>query len=276
MNTIDQFENLAERLVEGTFARLFAGRVSPMKVALHLERAIEEHQVCIPGGEAQAPTEYWVYLNPKDFRALATQGIDGEEDVGAEEALAAQITELVSEADLALQAPPIVHIEPDDDVSVRDVSVEARWIRPESELEQTREMSASGGGETIPTPQQGPKGRPFLILQGDRHVNLTQPTVSIGRALDNDVIIDDPRVSRHHAQIRQRYGHLVLYDLDSSGGTQINGYPVDECVLHSGDVISFAGVEVIYGEDPPTPIPLPPDEETPTLTKSKKAQVEPE
>jgi pSer/pThr/pTyr-binding forkhead associated (FHA) protein len=270
MNKIDQLENLAERLAEGTFARLFAGRISPMKVALHLERAIEEHQVCVPGDAAQAPTEYWVYLNPQDFQALAAQGDRGQGEMPAEQALARHITELVSETDLALQSPPTVHIQPSEDVPVRDVRVEARWVRPESDLERTREMSTRDPDELeeeTPLPS-GPPGHPFLIVDGKRHVDLSQPTVSIGRALDNDVIIEDPRVSRHHAQIRQRYGHLVLYDLDSSGGTQINGYPVNECVLHSGDVISFAGVEVIYGEDPPTPIPLPPDEETPVLTQS--------
>lgn len=277
MNKIDQFENLAERLVEGTFARLFAGRISPMKVALHLERAIENHQVCVPGQSAQAPTEYWIYLNPKDFRALAAQGSQDQEGTPAEQTLARHITELVSEADLALPSPPTVHIEADDDVPVRDVRVEARWIRQESEVERTREMSRTEADEAQEPLHRGPKGRPFLILEGARHVNIDQPTTSIGRALDNDVIIEDPRVSRHHAQIRQRYGHLVLYDLDSSGGTQINGYPVDECVLHSGDVISFAGEEVIYGEDPPTPIPLPVDEETPKLTRSKaKAEVDSE
>jgi pSer/pThr/pTyr-binding forkhead associated (FHA) protein len=269
MNTIDQFENLAERLVEGTFARLFAGRVSPMKVALHLERAIEEQQVCIPGGEAQAPTDYWVYLNPKDFGALAAQSAEEDEGGRAEEALASQITELVSEADLALQSPPVVHLEPKEDVPPRDVRVEARWIRPESNVEQTQQMSKDATNQKEPPPAQGPRGRPFVILEGKRHVSLTEPTVSIGRALDNDLIIDDPRVSRHHAEIRQRYGHLVLYDLDSSGGTSINGYPVDECVLHSGDVISFAGVEVIYGEDPPTPIRLRPDEDTPALPRTE-------
>ncbi|MFW6115647.1 MAG: FHA domain-containing protein, partial [Chloroflexota bacterium] len=68
-------------------------------------------------------------------------------------------------------------------------------------------------------------------------------------------------------QLRHRYGHYVLYDLDSSGGTRINDYPVEECVLHSGDVISFAGVEVVYGEDPPTPIPLPTDADTQALQR---------
>jgi pSer/pThr/pTyr-binding forkhead associated (FHA) protein len=275
MNKISQFENMAERLVEGTFARLFATRLSPLKVAVHLERAIEEHQVCIPGGVAQAPTHYWIYLNPKDYDTLTKTGAPGREGAEAERALAHQVTELISQADLALEAPPVVHVEPDQDVSPRDVRVEARWIRPESEeVERTRQMARQTAHELTTADQpgnedtapQGLTGRPFLVVEGNRHVNLTQPTVSVGRALDNDVIIDDPRVSRHHAQLQRRYGHYVLHDLDSTGGSKINGYPVEECLLHSGDVISFAGVEVIYGEDPPTPIPLPPDEATPAMT----------
>jgi pSer/pThr/pTyr-binding forkhead associated (FHA) protein len=268
MNRIDQFENIAERLVEGTFARLFAPRLSPPKVAAHLERAIEEHQICVPGKAAQAPTHYWIYLNPRDYDALTTSGSAGREGAEAEQALARQIIELISQADLALEASPVVHVRPDEGVPPRDVRVEARWVRPEpDEVETTREMTRQnqpGDDETAP---QGPSGRPFLIVEGNRHVSLTKPVVTVGRALDNDVIIEDPRISRHHAQLRQRYGHYVLYDLDSTSGTSINGYPVEECMLHSGDVISLAGVELIYGEDPPTPIPLPSDEDTPALTE---------
>jgi hypothetical protein len=266
MNSIDRFENMAERLVEGTFARLFAGRLSPMKVAVHLERAIEDHQVCVPGGPAQAPNHYWIYLNPQDYDTLTKRDSPGREPAEAEQALARQITELVSQADLALEVPPVVHIESDDRVSPRDVRVEAELVLPQSdEVERTRVMTAADMvQEERPAPQP-PPGRPFLIVEGSRHVNLTQPVVSIGRALDNDVIIEDPRISRHHAQCRQRYGHYVLHDLESTGGTRINGYPVEECMLHSGDVVSFAGVEVIYGEDPPTPIPLPANDDTPAL-----------
>ncbi|MGD2179111.1 MAG: DUF3662 domain-containing protein [Anaerolineae bacterium] len=268
MNRIDHFENVAARLVEGTFARLFAGRLSPLKIATHLERAIEMHQVCIPGETPQAPTHYWVYLNPRDYNALTTPGATGQEGPAAEQALARQITELISQADLALDAPPVVHVESDGAVSPHDVRVEARWIRQESdEVERTREMAASDAPEDLGGVPQAPPGRPFLIVEGDRHINLTDSVVSIGRALDNDVIIEDPRISRHHAQIRQRYGHYVLYDFGSTGGTEINGYPVEECMLHSGDVISFAGVQVIYGEDPPTPIPLPASEDTPALSE---------
>ncbi len=257
MSKIARFEALAERLVEGTFARLFAGRLSPLEVATHLTRAMEDHQVLSPDGRPQAPTHYWVYLHPDNCAVLAV------EQPALETELAHHVAELAAQADLALEVTPVVHVLPEEKTAPHEVRVEARWMPEEAaEVEKTREMEASEGEAEATI---APQGRPFLILEGRRHVNLLQPVISIGRALDNDVIIEDPRVSRHHAQLRRRYGRYVLYDLGSSGGTQINGYPIEECVLHSGDVISFAAVQVIYGEDPPTPIPLPGSEDTPSL-----------
>ena len=268
MNKIDQFENMAERLVEGTFARLFAGRLSPLKLASHLERAIAEHQVCNPEGMAQAPTHYRVCLNPQDYERLTAANADGQQGVETEHALARQISELVVQADLSLDTPPVVRVEPYEGVLPRDVRVEAGFARSEpAAVDGTREMKLDGRAGLDKNADQAAPGRPFLIIEGNRHVNITQPVVSIGRALDNDIIVEDQRISRHHAQFRQRYGHYVLHDLESTGGTTINGYPVEECMLHSGDVISFAGVEGIYGEDPPTPVPLPVDEDTPALAE---------
>jgi pSer/pThr/pTyr-binding forkhead associated (FHA) protein len=108
----------------------------------------------------------------------------------------------------------------------------------------------------------------FLILEGRRHVSLNKPVVTIGRALDNDVVIDDPRVSRHHAQLRLRQGRYVLYDTGSSGGTLVNNQPVSEVALNAGDVISLAGAQVIFGEDTPTP-PQPPVKMDDTLPLGK-------
>ncbi len=267
VNKIDQFEELAEQVVEGTFVRLFGDRLSPTKVAAHLERAIEEHQLCSDGGARQAPTHYWVHIHPDDYQALM-ENPPREGEAAVEDALAHQISALVSEADMALDRRPVVHIRPDEAVAPRAIRVDARREPgEEDQLAQTRQMEAAKALEDGIDPSEGPKGRPFLILEGHRHITLTEPRVSIGRALSNDVIIDDPRVSRHHAQLRHRYGHYILVDLGSSGGTRINDYPVEECVLHSGDVISFAGVEVVYGEDPPTPIPLPAEDDTPLLKR---------
>ena len=269
MNKIERFEALAERLVEGTFARLFAGRLRPLEVVTHLVRAMEDHQVLSPDGTRQAPTHYWVYLHPDDCAALAA------EQQALEAELARNVTELATQVGLTLEIVPSVYVLPDEDMGPHEVRVDARWMLEEAgvgpEGESTREMEPDDGE----TGGELPPGRPFLILEGQHHVNLLQPVISVGRALGNAVIVEDPRISRYHAQLRRRYGRYVLYDLGSSGGTQINGYPVEECVLHSGDVISFAGVQVIYGEDPPTPIPLPDSGDTPSLAHENGEGIEP-
>ena len=269
MNKIERFEALAERLVEGTFIRLFAGRLRPLEVVTHLVRAMEDHQAPSPDGVPQAPTHYWVYLNPADCVALAT------ERQALEIELAHDVTELAAQSGLEIQVTPSVRLLPDENVAAHQVRVDARWMPGEAsnevKEESTREMEPDEDKDEVEDESAAiPPGRPFLIIQGQRHVNLVHPVVSVGRSLDNDIIVDDPRVSRRHAQLRRRYGRYVLYDLSSSGGTKINGYPIEECVLHSGDVISFAGVQVIYGEDPPTPIPLPNSQDTPTLAYEHK------
>jgi len=280
MSKIERFEALAERLVEGTFSRLFAAHLRPLEVVTHLTRAMEDYQAIAPDGTPHAPTHYWVYLHPDDCSAVAGQ------QPALETELAHYVAELAAQAGLALDVTPVVHVVTDEHLTPREVRVDARWIpQEETGVEKTREMER---GETLGQAQGDalgqahgdavadgsvPHGRPFLVLEGRRHVNLLQPVISIGRALDNDMIIEDSRVSRHHAQLRLRYGRYVLYDLGSSGGTQINGYPVEECVLHSGDVVSFAGVQVIYGEDPPTPISLPDSGDTPAFAPG---DIEPE
>jgi pSer/pThr/pTyr-binding forkhead associated (FHA) protein len=271
MSKIARFEALAERLVEGTFARLFAGQLSPLEVATHLTRALEDHQVVSSDGTPQAPNHYWVYLHPTDCDALALMQPALETELGF------HVAELAAQAGLDLQSNPNIQVLPDHTLGVHQVRVEARWLPQDApKMDKTREIAASQEEPSSDSLQEpaatdetddaiAPPGRPFLILGGRRHVNLLQATVSIGRALDNDVILEDARVSRHHAQLRRRYGRYILYDLGSSGGTQINGYPVEECVLHAGDIISLSGVQIIYSEDPPTPIPLSGSEDTPAL-----------
>ena len=262
MSGIARFEALAERLVEGTFARLFGGRVSPLEVATSLLRAMEDNQSICADGPSQAPTHYWVYLHQDDHQALA------EEQPDLENELARHVTELAEQAGLALEIAPSIRVLPSDEVEAHRARIEAKWMPEErDELATTRENKATQPEASATGPATRP-GRPFLILNGRRHINLLQAIVSVGRAVDNDIIIEDPRVSRHHAQLRLRYGRYVVYDLGGGGGTQINGYPIEECVLHSGDVLSFGGIQVIYGEDPAAPIPLQTSGDTPTSTSN--------
>jgi pSer/pThr/pTyr-binding forkhead associated (FHA) protein len=93
----------------------------------------------------------------------------------------------------------------------------------------------------------------FLIIEGVKVHALDATVVNIGRRLENHLVIDDPRVSRNHAQLRAIKGRFVLFDLNSTGGTFVNGQRTSQTVLYPGDVISLAGVALIFGQDNPPP-----------------------
>jgi pSer/pThr/pTyr-binding forkhead associated (FHA) protein len=73
--------------------------------------------------------------------------------------------------------------------------------------------------------------------------------------LDNQLVIDDPRISRNHAQLRAIKGRYVIFDLNSTGGTFVNGQRTSQSVMYPGDVISLAGVPLVFGQDNPPPRP---------------------
>ena len=68
----------------------------------------------------------------------------------------------------------------------------------------------------------------------------------IGRDPQNDVVLDDRRVSRKHAEVRLRLGRYTLYDLQSTNGTYVNGRRVAEKVLEDKDKISIGGLEIVF------------------------------
>ena len=70
-------------------------------------------------------------------------------------------------------------------------------------------------------------------------------SLTIGRAADNDLVVPDGRVSRHHARISGRRGTLVYTDLGSTNGSRVNGASVGELVLGAGDRIELGDTSVI-------------------------------
>jgi pSer/pThr/pTyr-binding forkhead associated (FHA) protein len=69
--------------------------------------------------------------------------------------------------------------------------------------------------------------------------------MSIGRASDNDLVLADGRVSRHHARIAGRRGTLVYSDLGSTNGSRVNGVQVGELVLGAGDRIELGDTTIV-------------------------------
>ncbi|MEP7289822.1 MAG: DUF3662 and FHA domain-containing protein [Chloroflexota bacterium] len=230
-------EERIQQLVEGSFARLFAGRLHPREVAVHLARALENNAQAGPDGIFIAPNVFMVRLNPDDYSALVAV------EPGLATSLTETIVDLANRAGMRLQETPTIEIIPDETLTLWAIHVEAYY-----EDHVKRGTQVMHPVEPLTTPPIAPRN-PHLILQGANDIPLDRQVINLGRRRDNHIVIDDPRISRTHAQLRLRFGHYVIYDLGSSGGTLVNNHAVQEHILKSGDVISLAGVALIYIEE---------------------------
>ena len=151
------------------------------------------------------------------------------------------IYEAGTESGLRFSIPPRVKISADTSLEPGRFDVVAQFSVREVEDTSTLMMSSDDG---YPLPEYA-----FLSINGLEIFPLNQQVINLGRRFDNHVVIEDLRVSRVHAQIRAIKGHYVIFDLDSSAGTFVNGVRSEQTTLYPGDVISLAGVDLVYGQD---------------------------
>jgi pSer/pThr/pTyr-binding forkhead associated (FHA) protein len=96
--------------------------------------------------------------------------------------------------------------------------------------------------------QDNPFEGAYLVIN-NQIFPIQNDVTRIGRKLDNDLVIQDPLLSRHHAEIRLVEDKFRIFDLDSTGGTFLNNKKVGESVLYSGDIILLANVPVMFVHD---------------------------
>jgi pSer/pThr/pTyr-binding forkhead associated (FHA) protein len=101
---------------------------------------------------------------------------------------------------------------------------------------------------------------PKLIISDVTH-ELVDEAITIGRGGDNTIVVNDPSVSIHHAQLLLEGDTYRLKCLDSTNGIRVNGKPVTEAVLHLNDRIWFGAAEARYQSDATASKPLPQPEE---------------
>jgi len=244
MNQLLHVERWIEQLVEEPFVKLFAGRLLPQHVARHLLRALEEGERFGADGRPEVPGRYRIELNADDLTALRRH------HPNLDEQLTLALVKVVERMDLRTHQSPAVQLEISEDLPPRGVRImPADRVAPipngTQDLDLAQIMQAhteTGNGSRI---------QAYLIIKGDRTFDLTQSQVTLGRALDNDVILEDRQVSRYHARLRHRYSRYILEDLGSTSGTTVNGFRVQEIVLRPGDLISLSGVDIIYVETEP-------------------------
>ena len=244
MLRLDQLEAKLQKLVEDQLAGILPGVKLEDRVIQRLATAVRENIVEQKDDRAIAPNLFTLIVSTD------TSPMWKEQSTVA--ALKNIITTASRDVGLKFVTQPTIIITTDDAYSADEIKVVASHkLEPVGDT-QGAHMSTTNedneDGENIPE-------NAFLIIEGVKVHPLTEPVVNIGRRLENQLVIDDPRVSRNHAQLRAIKGRFVLFDLNSTGGTFVNGQRTSQTVLYPGDVISLAGVALIFGQDNPPPRP---------------------
>jgi len=232
-------------LVGGYLARLPGGQYSADQIAAQLANEITASLRKDPHGTTYAPDQFTLSIHPDDAEVLIGSASINQEELS--QRLKGALTEtgyrLAREPHITLATDPTLH------------QWEVRTIAWHSS-DPLRFAAVTADLRTKPSDQ--PPAGAFLIIEGKRNFPLDRPLIDIGRRLDNHLLLEDPHVSRKHAQLKVRNGRFILVDLDSTSGTRVNGKLIKEHVLRPGDVIAIAGIEMIYGEDvqgPPEEVP---------------------
>jgi len=236
---LDYIENRLQALIENTI-KLFNRDTADHPLAHQLVAAMRDSVILARNGKIIAPDIYTILVNPGDLPGW-------QANIGLQDSLSQILAEAAQESGVIFLTPPTIRLLADQSVPSKHIKVNA--ARTDDK------MAATAAVQILPDqPHDEKDPRPasaFLIVDG-AIFPLRLVVVNIGRRLDNHLVIDDPRVSRAHAQLRAVHGHFVLFDLNSTGGTYVNGQRISQHALKAGDVISLSGVPVIYGEDTPS------------------------
>ena len=243
MSVLRSLESKIAGLVEGTFSRAFKSEVRPVEIARKLAREMEEHK-SFSVSRTYVPNEYRVYLSPRDRERFA----DYEEALATE--LAGYLLEHARRERLVLMSRPVVEFETDDRLGLGEFGIQTRVVSPPSE-DGEAEPAAEESGRTMVYSTAGRMAEPLeerartrhetaLLLYDGKRLVVGPAGVTLGRSRQCDVMLDDPNVSRTHAEVRPRGGSWVLTDLGSTNGSRLNGSRLKGSeVLKPGDEIEL-------------------------------------
>jgi hypothetical protein len=250
MSVLRNLESKLADLVEGTFSRAFKSEVRPVEIARKLAREMDEHRV-ESLQRTYAPNEYAVWLSREDREQFS----DYEDELRRE--LAGYLLEHARREGLNLVTRPEIHFRTDERLRLGEFGIQARLVRPGAREEE--EPSQGDAGHTmvystsdrIAEPLREPDGRrgtASLSVDGRTEVLAGEGAV-LGRSREADVVIDDPNVSRRHAELRPSGGSWTVRDLGSTNGVKVNGRRVDPARAQSlkrGDVIELGTSRVTF------------------------------
>jgi hypothetical protein len=246
MGILSRVEAFLERFLEAPAGRLGAS-IQPVSLAKRIERAMDTNKTYRDAGVI-VPNQYDLHLSPADFAAFASYRGSLEDD------LAHGVLARARHERYTLVARPRVRIVSDDETRRGEIRVAAKVVDDRGDrVPEAEPMPATSDTMVFARPAgSAPDSarRAYLLVstRGSRAVqfDLGGPLIGIGRASDNDVIVDDPMVSRHHCQLMLQLGAYGFTDLGSRNGSTVNGQPVSQIALGPGDVIRIGDTQIEF------------------------------
>jgi hypothetical protein len=248
MSMLRNLESKLAGLVEGTFSRAFKSEVRPVEIARKLAKEMDEHKVQSLS-RVYAPNEYAVWLSPGDRKQF-----EGYEEELANE-LSGYVLEHARRERIALVTSPKIEFKTDDRLRLGEFGIQARLVRPPARDHEPASQGDEGHtmvysvAERVAEPLREPDPRrgSARLRVGARAVAVGSSGAVLGRSRDADIVLDDPNVSRHHAEVRPSGGSWIVNDLGSTNGIKVNGRRVDgPQSLKPGDVIEIGTSKVTF------------------------------
>jgi hypothetical protein len=234
---LSKFEAQLQRLIEEGTARLFSAQDLKKQLAASLVETMHGEVQFGDADNLVAPGVYTIYASSEHAGALKS-------NESLLDDLSLALKSAATASSVTLTCEPVLHISPSDDLGPGEFRVRSSGLG--DALSQTQSLRTP----TALAQPQAPAGA-FLIVGGAQIFPLTLAIINIGRKKDNDLVLDNPAISRRHAQLRVIAGHYHFFDLGSTGGSKVNNTEVKTAALLAGDVITLAGVPLIFGQDSP-------------------------
>ena len=248
MSVLRSIEGKIEALFEGVFGRAFRTHVQPVELARKLAKEMDDHRL-VSVSRVYVPNEYTIYLSPGDREQFSSY----------EDALRSELQEYIAEharrEDYALTTRPRVKFETDADLTDGVFGIATQMIEPGADG--APEPSVEPGATMIyrpetplpppvPEPEPEPELTATLSFNGSAH-SLEKERIVIGRSKDCDIRLEDPNVSRRHAEVRREGEAYWLVDLDSTNGVAVNGARIRRSRLNEGDRITIGNTDLVFG-----------------------------
>ena len=246
-------EQKIEALFEGVFGRAFRTNVQPVELARKIAKEMDDHRT-VSVSRVYVPNEYTVFLSTADR----------EQFEGYENSLLAELEEYISEhakrENYALLTPPRVLLETDDDLALGEFGIATRMVQPkrgERTADAPEEQVESGATmiykPKVPQATEAASAedlgveREVAVLTWDGQTKrVDKRRILLGRSRECDIQVEDPNVSRRHAELRQEGASYWIVDLESTNGIEVNGRRVKRAKLDSGDSFTVGSTDIVF------------------------------